>query len=448
MWSRINMKTILNLLILFTTVQFTACSGNNNNHDTELSNKMNKIAEQYVKLVLKTGQFDSDYVDAYYGPPEFKPSSAITDGTEELSMLNSTVDKLLDELEKLGKYKADEIETLRYNFLSKQILSLKSKLFLISGGTLSFDEESKALYDAVAPSHSTEYFQDIIAELNKILPGKGNILKRYIEFRNKFIIPKDKLDIVFNTAISECRKITLAHIKLPANESFQIEYVTDKPWGGYNWYKGNSYSLIQVNTDLPVYIDRAIDLAAHEGYPGHHVYNTLLEQNLYRNRGWVEFSVYPLFSPQSLIAEGSANYGIQVVLPGEERIKFEKAVLFPLAGIDSSEADEYYRVLWLVTKLDYSGNEAARKFLDGKFTKEQSVNWLMNYSLMPKDRAEQRLKFIEKYRTYVINYNLGQDIIKNYIISHGGIDENPQLRWELFTKIISTPQTPSGLTGK
>ena len=67
-----------------------------------------------------------------------------------------------------------------------------------------------------------------------------------------------------------------------------------------------------------------MNLAAHEGYPGHHVYNVLLEKNLLHDRGWVEFSVYPLFSPQSLIAEGSANYGIEVAFPGDERVAFER----------------------------------------------------------------------------------------------------------------------------
>ena len=103
------------------------------------------------------------------------------------------------------------------------------------------------------------------------------------------------LDAVFQAAIAAARASTLKHIALPAGESFTVEYVTDKPWGGYNWYQGNFHSLIQVNTSLPIYIDRAIDLAAHEGYPGHHVYNVLLEKNLLRDRGWVEFSLYPLF---------------------------------------------------------------------------------------------------------------------------------------------------------
>src|SRR5947208_16966362 len=153
-------------------------------------------------------------------------------------------------------------------------------------------------------------------------------------WRKPFVIPKEKLDTVFQLAIKECRARTLAHVALPPTESFSVEYVTNKPWGGYNWYKGNFHSVIQVNTDLPIYIDRAVDLACHEGYPGHHVYNALLEQRLVRDRGWIEFTIYPLFSPQSLIAEGTANYGIEVAFPGDERAAFERDVLYPEAGLD------------------------------------------------------------------------------------------------------------------
>jgi hypothetical protein len=33
---------------------------------------MNAVAEQYAHLVLALGQYDPDYVDAFYGPPEWK----------------------------------------------------------------------------------------------------------------------------------------------------------------------------------------------------------------------------------------------------------------------------------------------------------------------------------------------------------------------------------------
>ena len=191
-----------------------------------------------------------------------------------LKHLDAETDALLDSMESLGKYNADEMQTLRFRFLSKQLLALKTKIFMLQGGQLSFDQETKALYDAEAPHYDEQHFQKIINELDKLLPGTGNVTDRFENFRKQFIIPKDKLDKVFTAAINECRKRTLDHIQLPSNENFKVEYVNNKPWGGYNWYKGNSYSLIQVNTDLPIYIDRAVDLAAHEGYPGHHVYNT------------------------------------------------------------------------------------------------------------------------------------------------------------------------------
>ena len=36
---------------------------------------MKRIAESYVKLVLAVGQHDADYVDAYYGPPEWRAAA-------------------------------------------------------------------------------------------------------------------------------------------------------------------------------------------------------------------------------------------------------------------------------------------------------------------------------------------------------------------------------------
>ena len=407
---------------------------------------MNSVAEQYVKLVLNIGTLDPDYVDAYFGPAEWKPEtkSGSTSDSAFIQNLYDEAGKLLDALESLSKEKADEIQTLRYRFLYKQILAARTKVFMLAGGKLSFDEEAKALYDAEVPTYDSSYFQNIIEEINNLLPGEGNVSERWQNYKKQFIIPNEKLDAVFQAAINECRKRTLQYINLPAKESFKVEYVKGQPWGAYNWYKGNSFSVIQINTDLPSYIDRAVDLAAHEGYPGHHVLNVLLEK-LYRERNWVEFSVYPLFSPQSLIAEGTGNFGVEITFPGNSQMEFEKEVLFPLAGLDPSKTDTYYKISKLIQQLSYSSNEAARNYLDGKWTKEQTISWLQRYNLASKERAEQNLKFFDKYRSYIINYNLGKDIVKNYIEKNGGTAENEKLTWALFEKIISTPQTPSGL---
>jgi len=404
---------------------------------------MNEIAERYVRLVLQVGQHDADFVDAYYGPESLRPAA---DRKTPLDELLPSISALRLEIEAFQlPSDADELTKLRKQYLAQQTLAVQARIRMLKGEKFPFDVESRLLYDAVAPVNSEASFQETLAALEQRLPGSGPLIARYEAFRKGFVIPASRLDSVFTRAIDECRKRTLAHLALPEGESFTVEYVTGKSWSAYNWYKGGYRSVIQVNTDLPITIDRAIDLACHEGYPGHHAYNALLEKNLVRDRRWIEFSVYPLFSPQSLIAEGTANYGIPVAFPGSSRVAYEKASLFPLAGLDASRADEYYALQALVDRLGYAGNEAARRYLNGEITREQAVDWLQRYAMMPKDRAEQRTRFFDQYRSYVINYNLGKDLVRQWVERNGGTEDRPDERWKIFGQLLSSPRLPSGL---
>ena len=405
--------------------------------------RMDKAAEAYVKLVLAVGQHDADYVDAYHGPESWK-EEVITE-KKSLPDIKLHANVAIGELQNLAISSFDEIVQLRFHYLLRQLQSLISRVDLLCDVKMTFDEESKALYDAVAPTFTESHFKEILRHLDGLLPGRGRIPERYNKFKEEFVIPRDRLDTVFAAAIEESRTRTKRHISLPEHESFTVEYVTNKSWSGYNWYKGNSHSLIQINIDLPIYIDRAIDLASHEGYPGHHVYNSLLEHYLVRERKWIEFTVYALFSPQSLIAEGTANFGIEVAFPSDERVDFERAVLFPLAEMDVSKVHLYYRIHEIFLKLNYAGNEAARQYLNGTIGRDEAARWLVDYALMSHDRAQQRTRFFDQYRSYVINYNLGQDLVKEHIESNGGTPDNPDRRWAELTKLISSPRLPSGL---
>jgi hypothetical protein len=405
---------------------------------------MNTIAEQYVKLVLAVGQHDADYVDAFSGPPDWKADAEKQ--KRSLPEIDADAQRLIASIPAItAAERGDTLVVLRHEYLARQLQALRARVRMLQGAKLTFDEESRALYDAVAPAHPDSYFQSTIDELERLLPGDGPLVSRFDTFRQQFVVPPARLSRVFDRAIAECRRRTLRHVQLPAAESFAVEYVTNKPWSGYNWYKGGYRSVIQVNTDLPIYIERAVDLACHEGYPGHHVYNVLLEQHLVRERGWVEFSVYALFSPQSLIAEGTANYGIEVAFPGDERTQFERDALYPEAGLDVSQAAMYTRIQTLVDRLSYAGNEAARRYLNGDIDRAQAVSWLSRYAMMSPPRAEQRTRFFDTYRSYVINYNLGKDLVKQFVESHGGTAAQPDRRWDEFVSLLASPRLPSGL---
>jgi hypothetical protein len=411
--------------------------------DSPTSSTLNSAAESYVRLVLSLGEHDSDYVDAYSGPPAWRDEAKTA--AASLDALRSSAEQLIQRLGAIHTYSETETIQLRHQYLRQQSRSVLARIDMLRGRKFSFEEEAHALYDARPPRHKEEFFRKVLSELDGLIPGTGPIAVRFDQYRKDFIIPVEKLNLVFQIAIQECRSRTLQNIELPGSERFTLEYVTNKTWSGYNWYKGDSNSLIQINTDLPIYIDRAVDLAAHEGYPGHHVYNSMLELHLARERGWVEFTVYALFSPQSLIAEGTANFGIEVAFPGLQRVEFERNVLFPAAGMDAQEADRYYLIHRLTTSLNYAHNEAARGYLDGVMDRRQAEEWLVTYALMSPERAQQRVRFIDTYRSYVINYNLGQDLVRRYIESRGGTADNPKRRWEEFKKLISSPRLPSGL---
>ncbi len=406
---------------------------------------LNSLAEKYVTLGLTIGQYDSDFVDAYYGPDSLKPADIKLSVFPKDSLLLS-VNNLLEELKEISPNNSDT-NLMRAKWMSNQLRAFGRRIRIFSGEYQSFDEESEELFGVKAPAYPETHYQLLIDSLDKLLPGEGKVQDRFQHLANRFIIPKDKLDKVFKSAISEARKRTNDHYDLPGTESFVLEYVTDKSWSGYNWYKGNYSSTIQINTDIQIFIERAIDVGSHESYPGHHVYNMMLEKNLYRDKGWVEISLYPLFSPQSFIAEGSANYGVELAFPGEEKVRFAKDHLLPLAGLDTLYTDLYFKALAIRGKLNYARNEAGRGLIDGTMNENQAMEWLKKYCLYNDETARKSVSFIKKYRSYTINYNYGMDMVQKYI-EKGDSSHDLKKRWQRFGLLLSSPVVPADLLEK
>ena len=422
---------------------------------------LDDVAHGYVELTLAIGEHDPNYVDAYYGPEETR--AKVKAAGADLATLARRAGDLVTAAEAVPRTAGGrdaEVLALRHEYLRRQLASATARIELLRGRKMGFDEESRALYDAVAPRHDEAYFQARLDRVASVLaslphapggsePAAGGSLRDRVEaLRARVTIPHDRIAVVFDRAIVECRGRSARYVALPAGEGFTVEQVSDKPWSGYNWYQGGYRSVIQVNVSLPIWIDRAIDLGCHEGYPGHHLYNALLEREFVRGRGWPEFQVYPLFSPQSLIAEGTANYGIELAFPAEERLAFERDVLFPMSGLDPALAAPYARVRELMDELSYAGNEAARRYLDGAIDAAAAADWLERYTLVSPERAQQRVRFFDTYRSYVINYNLGQDLVRAHVEARAAGGDPATLaerKWRVFVELISSPRLPSGL---
>jgi hypothetical protein len=402
---------------------------------------LDHIARRYVVLALGLGEHDANYVDAYYGPDSLR--EAAQKAQRSVEQIRAAAESLVTLLgDTVPAYK-DSLVRMRHSYLRTQLGSMIARARMLQGEKLTFDGEARALYDAEPPHYDKAHFDSLLARLDSLLPGSGPLDERYHEFRARTMIPAPLVDTVFKRAIAACRERTLAHMDLPSDERFDLEYVTGTPWNAYNWYKGNYHSLIQVNLDFPVAVDRAIDLACHEGYPGHHVYNASLEKALLRDRGWVEISVYPLFSPQSLIAEGSANFGIEMAFPAQSRTEFERDSLFPLAGLDPTIATLNAAVRQVYEELNYARNEVARRYLDGQMDSTEARGEIQRLWLQSPDEAAKTMRFIDTYRSYVINYNFGKDLVADWVRRQSGNTEEG--RWRAFESLLSSPRLPGDL---
>src|SRR5438093_6989229 len=179
------------ILFLFFSLVFIMSNGG-----ARAADDINAVAERYAHLVLALGQHDPDYVDAFYGPAEWK-----TQAEKEKKSLDAIGAEAAELSAMLAKNQdaatsGDEMLKLRREYLQKQVAALAARVRMLKGEKLKFDEESRALYDAVAPTYPDSHFDQILAQLEAKIPGKGHLWERYDNWRKPFLIPKEKLDTV------------------------------------------------------------------------------------------------------------------------------------------------------------------------------------------------------------------------------------------------------------
>lgn len=405
------------------------------------SPSIDALAQKYLAVQLAIGEKEPGYVDSYYGPKELAVAAAAQNGAMTLPILQQRVEALGDELRTLP-VTPGSIEAERVRFLRAMLGSAEVRLRMLRGEKIPFQDEAEGLFGVRPELIDLATLDPVLANIEVLVPGSGPLHERVNAFQDRFIIPKDRLRAVIDAAVAECRARTMPNIGLPASESFDLSLVTDKPWGGYNYYQGDYHSVIEINTDLPTRLDRAVDVGCHEAYPGHHVYYAITERDRVNALGQIEHALLPLFSPIAIIAEGSAEYGAKLAFPGDSQFAYERDVLAPMAGIDTRDLQTYYDLRKATQALSGAYYTIAAGYLDGTMTREEVISASMRYRLSSRERAEQSLRFIDTYRSYVINYGLGRALVAQSV--EAGEADLPT-RWQRFITILKQPTLPQDL---
>lgn len=407
--------------------------------------QLDAAAESYVKLVLAFAEHWPDFLDSYYGPEEWREDAKAAE--QPLDEIHRDAMALATDLRAVELSESDETNELRRKSLTRHVESLAAAVDFHRGERSSFDEESKALFDAVAPPLTEQHFLETLAVLDRLLPGEGEVQPRYRTYMERYVLPADRIEAAYRAALDEARRRTLKHIDLPEDERVDLQLVEGGNPGIYHSYKGNHRSVLELNSQIPVPISDLPFDAAHEGYPGHHVQAVLIDSEFLERNRWVEYSTLVIFSPFALIIEGTGNFAYEVAFPDRvDEARFLADVLFPIAGFDPAEAPLLVAVREQQAKLGYlAATEAARRYFDGELDRKRAVQWLVDYGLWGPESAESGLEFIEEVRSFVINYSVGHRLVREHVEARGGTADRPEKRWQEYDRLLRSPVVASTL---
>jgi len=383
---------------------------------------VDRAADAYVRLVLALAERDPDSLDHYSGPPSLQREAERQ--RRPLAGIRSAASSLADSL---GAASGGGDADVRRAFLVRQLRAVAARAAIVDGARPRFDDEARDLF-GIQPGDEPAGGS-----------GGSDTAARAADER-AFVIPRDRVPAVLARAVQGCRAATASHVRLPASESVAIEFVPDLAWSAFTTYEGQFHSRIRVNARLPMTVDGALEVACHEAYPGHHTIETLIDARYGGSRP--EFRVQPLFSPQSLLHEGAASAAPALAFSAEERVAFERDVLFPLAGLDPAGAARSVAAARAGEAARAAELALLRRYLDGDLDFPRASEALARE--LPGSAADDTLKFANQFRTYVATYVVGRALTERWLDAHatGGADA----RWRAYVDLVTGPaQTVNGV---
>src|SRR5262245_64162970 len=203
---------------------------------------LDAAAEFYVRAALAVGERDADSLDIYYGPGTWQADARVRH--LPLDGIRAATVPFIASLDQ-QPFDNAEAEARRL-FLLRQTRAIVSRVDIVRGARPSFSEEARTLFgwngrdgqDGQERQEGLDRRERAVrSELERLLPGAGDLSARYANFDRKFLISRERLPAVLSRAIEGCRAATGEHVTLPPGERIDVDYVPDLSWSAYTRYQ-------------------------------------------------------------------------------------------------------------------------------------------------------------------------------------------------------------------
>jgi hypothetical protein len=415
-------RIVLTLVVL----TFTACR-----RPPEAAS-LDDLARRFVRLAVALGERDPDSIDFYAGPAELVAD--VRRNPPPLVAIGRDAATLAEALKTQAR--SSEAISVRIRTMLNDLAAIEARVDLLTGTRLPYRTESRLFFGLAPEPVDGGRMTEIRSRVADLVGHGGRLVDRVTAFSKRFLVARDLLPSVLDAALQACQQQTLANLPLPHDERVTVAFVHDRPWSAFSRYLGNHQSTIEVNTDYQFTVDQLLQLACHEGYPGHHTRSVLLASAPDADR-WPERWVQAAFSPQSLVAEASATAAVDIAFSTAERARIERERLFSLAHLDMLDVDRHVAVERLVGELQLIQVDVARRYVDGELEFVRAVSELEELALVP--RAETVIKYVNQYRSYVTTYTTGHAVFTTKMVACAGAQPTNATRWRCFRELMLQP---------
>ncbi|MGB3475151.1 MAG: DUF885 domain-containing protein [Mycobacterium sp.] len=391
------------------------------------------LIREYLLLGLRFDRIEQGYVDAFTGDSELQRLVA------NEPMPNPS--DLARQAEKLVAALPGGLDPARAEYLRVHLRALACAGRKFAGEQVGFVEEVSDYFDLpVIVKGDTDRYRQAHARLDEALGGSGPLAERMAAHRKAEEIPPERLEAAIHAFSSALRDRVRVHFPLPETETITYEVVTDKPWSGFNYYRGDYRSTVAVNADLKQLMSNLPRLVAHESYPGHHTEHCRKEAGLVEKLGQAEQTIFLVNTPQCLMAEGLADLALYAAVgPGWGAWAAE---IYADLGLqfDGARAEA---VSEAAAALADVRQDAALMLHDEHRDADEVADYLRRWLLVTDDRARQSMRFLSSplWRAYTSTY------VEGYRLLRGWLDAAPPgvSLTERFRRLLDEPLTPSTL---
>jgi hypothetical protein len=400
---------------------------------------MDEIARRYLLLGLRLERHVPGFVDSYVGPPELAEVVV----AEEPVAAMALHDEALRLQELAAELPADEPgQERRRAWFGPQLRAVGALARQAAGEEIGFVDLVEQLFDVRVAAPAEERLAAARARLDEVLPGSGPLTERYRSFTEQLQVPAEKTVDVARASVERFRAVARRDFDVPQDEAIEWGETHDQAWNAQATFLGNGRTRIELNLDLPRDIVTIARLAAHEGYPGHHLDNITKERTLIRDAALGEAALRTLATPELVLAEGLASVAREVVMSDLELAAELRRIAADAGLAPGGLPDIAALVASPVLELHGAYANAALMLHDQGLPTDAVRDYLLETTIQPAATIDHAMRALQDPfgRTYEFSYSEGIRIVRAWLEVQG--------QTAGFARLLAEQLTPSRLVAE